>query len=212
MLALNDGLLEALAGPDVALTIRLGVPDDFVTPSMTATLAAFSRRHPRLKLEVTSGLSPDLATGYDHGELDLILIKQRRHSRAGVACRPEPLLWLDSAANPTWQQDPLLLVAFPPRGLYRDDMITAVELTGRRWRISFTCSSLSGIQGAVADGLGVTLLPARARTPAHRVLTEVDGFPTVDTMEVVILHKPTADPLVQALAQQLSGLLDTATS
>lgn len=210
MLALNDGLLEALAGPELALSIRLGVPDDFVTPRMTATLAAFSRRYSQVKLEVTSGLSRDLIAGYDHGELDLILVKQRRHSRAGVACRPEPLLWLDSAANPAWQQDPLPLVAFPPRGLYRDDMITTVEQAGRRWRISFTCSSLSGIQGAVADGLGITLLPARARTPAHRVLTEEDGFASVDTMEVVILHRPTADPLVQALARQLAGLLDDA--
>lgn len=61
MLALNDGLLEALAGPDLALSIRLGVPDDFVTPRMTATLAAFSRRSPQVKLEVTSGLSREPA-------------------------------------------------------------------------------------------------------------------------------------------------------
>jgi DNA-binding transcriptional LysR family regulator len=43
-------------------------------------------------------------------------------------------------------------------------MIHAVAL-GLRWRIAFTSSSLSGIQGAVADGIGISLLPA-ARSPA----------------------------------------------
>ena len=35
----------------------------------------------------------------------------------------------------------------------------AIESMGRRWRISFTSSSLSGIQAAVADGMGISLLP-----------------------------------------------------
>ncbi|KRE89330.1 LysR family transcriptional regulator [Frateuria sp. Soil773] len=207
LLALNDELLDALTGADVAVTVRLGVPEDFAAGRTTPLLAAFNRRHPQVKLEVTTGLSRDLAGSYDRGELDLILVKQRRDSRESVARWPEPLRWIDSAKDPAFGQDPLPLVAFPPRGLYRDEMIAAVEALGRRWRISFTSSSLSGIQSAVAGGLGISLLPARAVTAEHAVLARRSGLPAVDTMDVALLYRAAADPVVKALGRELGRML-----
>jgi len=207
MLALNDQMLEALAGAMVGTTVRLGVPEDFVGGRTTNALSDFSRRHPQVKLEVTSGLCRDLSQAYDNGELDLVLLKQRRNSREGVACWPERLQWIDSARLPAFELDPIPLVTFPPRGLYRDDMINAIEGMGRRWRISFTSSSLSGIQAAVADGMGVSLLPPRAATAEHRVLGSEHGLPEVDSYEIVIVHRPTAEQMVRSLAQVLTELL-----
>lgn len=86
-------------------------------------------------------------------------------------------------------------------------MISAIEGMGRRWRISFTSSSLSGIQAAVADGMGVSLLPPRAATAEHRVLGSAQGLPEVDSYEIVIVHRPTADVMVKALADVLTQLL-----
>lgn len=70
LLALNDELAEALSGATVALTVRIGVPDDFAAGRTTERLAAFNRRYPQVKLEVTSGMSRDLSASYDRGELD----------------------------------------------------------------------------------------------------------------------------------------------
>ncbi|QEM80810.1 LysR family transcriptional regulator [Halomonas binhaiensis] len=206
MLALNEELLDVLAG-EIESTVRLGLPDDFVAGPTTHLLSAFNRQHPQVKLEVTSGLSRDLCHSYDQGELDLIIIKQRKHSRAGVACCPEKLLWIDGHNAQSITLDPVPIVTFPPRGLYRDDMISAIEHLGRRWRISFTSSSLSGIQAAVAEGMGLSLLPARAITDQHAVLDGHYGLSSIDSMEVVILHRPTADARVQELAELLKGLL-----
>ena len=137
-----------------------------------------------------------------------MLLKQRRNGREGVASWPEQLRWIDSAHNPALALDPIPLVTFPPRGLYRDEIISAVESLGRRWRIAFTSSSLSGIQAAVADGMGISLLPPRAVTAEHRVLGEADGLPVIDSYEILILHRQTADPMVRALAGVLTGLLE----
>ncbi|WP_179402815.1 LysR family transcriptional regulator [Burkholderia guangdongensis] len=208
MLTLNDDILEALSGATVALTVRLGVPEDFVAGRTTHMLAAFKRRHPQVKLEVTSGMSRDLSNAFDHGDLDLVLVKQRRDSREAVARWPEKLKWIDSAAQPSFELDPIPIVAFPPRGLYRDDMIKAIEERGRRWRISFTSSSLSGVQAAVADGLGISLLPARAVTAEHRVLTTKHGFVPIESMDIAILHRPTVDPVVKELALALGELIE----
>ncbi|MCY1275248.1 HTH-type transcriptional regulator YofA [compost metagenome] len=208
MLALNDELHEALTGASVSLTVRIGVPEDFAAGHTTRHLAAFNRRYPQAKLEVTSGLSRDLAVSYDRGELDLVLLKQRRNSREAVASWPEKTRWVDSARSPSIDLDPLPIVTFPPRGLYRDEMISALEAAGRRWRISFTSSNLGGIQAAIADGMGIGLLPLRAVTSEHVVLPKELGLPSVDMFEVAIIHRPTAGPVIKTLAETLSRLLD----
>ncbi|CAM3376188.1 transcriptional regulator [Pseudomonas plecoglossicida] len=144
LLAVSNQLSEALSG-GVTVTVRIGLPDDFVAGKTMQALAAFNRRNPKVKLEITGGLSRDLMSAYDRGELDLVLVKQRRHSREASACQPERIEWIDSARYPCFAQDPIPLVTFPPRGLYRDDMITAIEAMGRSWRIGFTSSSLAGV-------------------------------------------------------------------
>lgn len=207
LLALNDEMVEALSGATVALTVRIGVPDDFATGRTTEQLAAFNRRYPQVKLEVTSGLSRDLSASYDRGELDLVLLKQRQNAREAVACWPEKTRWVDSAKNACIELDPLPIVTFPPRGVYRDEMIAALESIGRRWHISFTSSSLSGIQSAIADGMGIGLLPQRAVTTGHAVLPKNIGLPSVDVFEVAMLHRPAVDPMVKELARVLSRVL-----
>lgn len=207
MLALNDQLSEALSGAFVTVTVRLGVPEDFTSGRTTQALAGFNRRFPQVKLEVTSGLSSDLMAAYDQGELDLVLVKQRHNTREAVACMPEKTAWVDSAAHPVFHLDPIPLVTFPRRGVYREEIISAVESLGRRWRISFTSSSLSGIQGAVADGMGISLLPRRAVTSDHVELGRAQGLPVIDAFELAILHRPNADDMVRALARVLVDML-----
>ncbi len=207
MLSLNDEMFEVLAGA-ASLTIRLGVPDDFAAGRTTHVIGAFNRRYPLVKLEVTSGLGRDLSDGYDQGALDLVLLKQRRGSREVVASWPETLCWIDSARVPSFGLDPVPLVTFSPRGLYRDDIIGAVEQLGRRWRISFSSSSLGGIQAAVADGMGISLLPARAVTEEHLLLPKDSGLAAVDSMEIAIIHRATADPMIQELGRDLAQMLE----
>lgn len=207
LLAVNDQMLDALSGATVAMTIRLGVPEDFVMGKTTQALAMFNRKYPQVKLEITSGLCRDLSASYDHGELDLVLVKQRRNSREAVACHPEQIAWIDSAKHPSFHHDPVPLVTFPPRGLYRDEMIQALESIGRRWRISFTSSSLNGIQDAVASGMGISLLPARAVTQDHMVLGADSGLQAIDVFELAIFHRPSADPMVKELAKALVKML-----
>ena len=59
----------------------------------------------------------------------------------------------------------------------------------------------------MADGMGISLLPPRAVTSEHRVLDEADGLPVIDSYEILILHRQTADPMVRALADVLKELL-----
>lgn len=207
LLSINEQLHEALSGVAVDVVIRLGVPEDFSSGKTMRRLAAFNRRYPQVKLEVTSGLSTDIVASYDHGDLDLILIKQRNQGREAIARIPEKTAWVDSVKHPCFHLEPVPLVAFPRRGVYRNEIINAVEAMGRKWRMAFISSSLSGIQAAVADGMGISLLPWRAVTDEHLVLGPEQGLPVIDMFELAVCHRPTADPMIKALGMELMDML-----
>ncbi|CAM3338041.1 DNA-binding transcriptional regulator, LysR family [Paracoccus aminovorans] len=183
ILMLNDEAAAALSGAARRVTLRLGLPEDFASGQVTPALAAFMRTRPQLKLEVTSGLSRDLYRRYRQGEFDLVLVKQNRNGDRGRMHWPEPLVWLESADGAMTAADPLPLVAFPPDGLYRAEMIDALDRAGRDWQLVYTSSSLAGLQSAIAAGLGIGLLPRRASLPGLR---EIGLLPTVEDMEIAI--------------------------
>ncbi|SCK25566.1 LysR family transcriptional regulator [Vogesella sp. LIG4] len=188
--------------------IHLGVPEDFAADLLTPLLAGFARDNPALRLEVASGLSNTLWQQFCAGSYDLVLIKQRQGHTLGTGAWPEPLAWLDSQAHPCWQQDPLPLVVFPVGGLYRDEMIHALESCGRRWRISYSSASLASLRSAVASGLGVSLLPARLAGAGHVRLDETQGFAALPPLELVLHCRPEPHQRVKALAARLVALCD----
>ncbi|MBB3219196.1 DNA-binding transcriptional LysR family regulator [Ochrobactrum sp. RC6B] len=207
ILQLHDEAAAAMTGTALAAVFRLGLPEDFASRLVTPALARFMRAHPNTKLEVTSGLSRDLQKGFETGEFDLVMVKQKRGETVGTMRWPEPLSWLESADFPVSHVDPLPLVVFPPNGLYRSDMMEALDRAGRRWHVVFTSSSLASIQSAVAEGLGVSLLPKRVALPGHRVVPAAAGLPSVEPMEIVIRHMDNGPEQIRQLAAMLAEVV-----
>ncbi|MNL55860.1 LysR substrate binding domain protein [compost metagenome] len=77
-------------------------------------------------------------------------------------------------------------MVFPIGGLYRNEMTHALDASGRRWRVAFVSASLASLSAAVEDGLGISLLPRRLATPAHRILEAGEGFPAVPDLELTL--------------------------
>ena len=201
IIALNGEAHDALSDQWPDGVVRLGVPEDFAAAT-TSLLAQFCRAHPHIRLDVTSGLSHELRRAWQQEMLDIILVKQLIGEKANAA-RPEPMLWLDSAAFPAVERDPVPLVLFPLNALYREELCQALDALGRSWRISYSSASLAALVAASAAGLGVTLLPASCRLPAHRVLGTESGLPQVDNVELALFYRPDATPAQIALAGKL---------
>jgi DNA-binding transcriptional LysR family regulator len=211
IVALMDEAMLALGQSAVEGEVRLGVPDDFAANSLTSYLADFADTHPGIRLEITSGLSHDVWRAFNAGELDLALIKQRAGSAKGLASWAEPLAWLDSRARPVLARNPVPLAVFPPNGLYRLEMTHALDAMGKPWRIAYVSSSLPGVSAAAEGGLGLTLLPRRLITAAHRELGEAEGFAPVAPVEVA-LHARNQLPgyareLAAALIEACEGIM-----
>ena len=205
ILALNDEASAVIAGSARDVTLRLGLPEDFASGPVTQTLAGFVRRHPQARPEVTSGLSRDLYRLFRGGDLDLVLVKQRRGEAPGIRHWREPLAWFQGTTQRLHETETLPLVAFPTGGLYRHQMTAALDALGRRWRLVYTSSSLAGILSAIDAGLGVSLLPKRVVGPR---LLEVTSMPYVEAMEIVI-HQ--ADPEMPYLTEIVGPLAEVVT-
>ncbi|MEL7696092.1 MULTISPECIES: LysR family transcriptional regulator [Pantoea] len=201
IIALNGEAHDVLSDQWRDGVLRLGVPEDFAAPT-AGLLADFSRDHPQLRLDVMSGMQVELRRAWQREELDIMLIKQTYGERP-LASRPEPLLWLDSAASPCFEQTPVPLVLFPQLGLYRDEVCQTLDALGRSWRISYSSASLVALAAASAEGLGLTLLPASCRLPQHRVLGSEQGLPVIDSFELALFCRQPHEPLQRELAEAL---------
>jgi DNA-binding transcriptional LysR family regulator len=205
LLSLAEEARDVLARPTNEGAVRLGIPEDFAAYRLTKLLASCSRSRPGLRLDVRADQSVYLRRDLERGELDLALLKRNAGEKGGIAVWPERVHWVTSKAHPVTRKfESVPLIFFPAGCLYRTRAIHAIESAGRSWHMAYTSSSLSGIQAAVAAGLGLSILPDMAIQADHRKLTAKDGFAPIDKTEVALMASPDASPATLRLADRLA--------
>lgn len=210
LLSLAEEARDVMARPGSEGAIRLGVPEDFAAYRLAKLLAAFSRSHPGLRMDVRSDQSTYLKRDLERGELDLALFKRAAGEKTGIAVWPERVHWVTSKSRPRdTTTGSVPLIGFPTGCLYRARAIHALESAGRPWHMAYTSSSLSGIQAAVAAGMGLSILSEMAIQADHRVLTAKDGFAPIDHTEVALVAAPDASPATLRLADRLAEFCNT---
>ena len=210
LLALAEEARDVLARPDHGGAVRLGVPEDFAAYRLAKLLAAFSRSHPNLRLDVRTDQSLYLKRELERGELDLALLKRDAAEKGGIASWPERVHWVTSKSHPCHLgSGSVPLIGFPGGCLYRTRAIHALESAGRAWHMAYTSSSLVGIQAAVAAGMGLSILSEMAIQTEHRVLTAKEGFAPIDRTEVALVAAPEASPATLRLAGRLAEFCNT---
>jgi DNA-binding transcriptional LysR family regulator len=205
LLTLAEEARDVLREPDGEGAIRLGIPEDFAAYRLAKLLGAFSRSHPNLRLDVRADQSKNLARDLDRGELDLALYKREAGAKGAIAVWPEEVHWVTSKSHPVDVNAPSIsLIGFPLGCLYRAGAIHALESAGRAWHMSYSSSSLAGIQAAVAAGMGLSILSEMSIQSDHRVLTAKDGFAPINRTEVALMAAPNASSATLRLADRLA--------
>lgn len=209
LLSLAEEARDVLREPNGEGAIRLGIPEDFAAYRLAKLLGAFSRSHPRLRLDVRADQSKHLARDLERGELDLALYKREAGAKDAIAVWPERVHWVTSKSHPIDVDVPSVpLIGFPLGCIYRAGAIHALESAGRAWHTAYTSSSLAGIQAAVAAGMGLSILSEMAIQSDHRVLTAKDGFAPINKTEVALMASPDASPATLRLADRLAEFCD----
>lgn len=205
LLTLAEEARDVLREPDGDGAIRLGIPEDFAAYRLAKLLGAFSRSHPSLRLDVRADQSKNLSRDLERGELDLALFKREAGAKGAIAVWPERVHWVTSKSHPIdVNASSVPLIGFPPGCLYRAGAIHALESAGRAWHMSYSSSSLAGIQAAVAAGMGLSILSEMSIQSDHRVLTAKDGFAPINRTEVALMAAPNATSATLRLANRLA--------
>lgn len=205
LLTLAEEARDVLREPDGDGAIRLGIPEDFAAYRLAKLLGAFSRSHPSLRLDVRADQSKNLSRDLERGELDLALFKREAGAKGAIAVWPERVHWVTSKSHPIdVNASSVPLIGFPSGCLYRAGAIHALESAGRAWHMSYSSSSLAGIQAAVAAGMGLSILSEMSIQSDHRVLTAKDGFAPINRTEVALMAAPNATPATLRLADRLA--------
>src|SRR5215510_5527596 len=210
LLSLAEEARDVLARPSSEGAIRLGIPEDFAAYRLAKLLASCTRARPGLRLDVRADQSLDLKRDLERGELDLALLKRDAGEKGGIAVWPERVHWVTSKSHPRdTRNGSVPLIGFPTGCLYRAGAIHALESAGRSRHMAYTSSNLSGIQAAIAAGMGLSILSEIAIQAEHRVLTAKDGFAPIDKTEVALVAAPGASPATLRLADRLAEFCST---
>ena len=185
LLALSSEATQALASDLDLEILRIGVPEDFDARRLALILAGFNRARPEARLETFSGMSGDLKQKLSAGDLDIALVKREPDSGPCWAAWPEELVWVKGADMDT-ANAVVPLALFPHGCIYRQRAIRLLDVAQRPWRVAFGSHSLTGIQAAVACGLGVSVLPVSAVLPEHSVCTDL---PELSPTELALISR-----------------------
>jgi DNA-binding transcriptional LysR family regulator len=216
ILALSDEVMATFRTPHIAGTVRLGCPDDYALAYIPPILRRFAATHPAVHVDVRCSPSDDLIRSIDSGDLDLTLISHG-HQPPGWPVTElwrGPLVWVTSTRDSPHRRDPLPLALadrerFLAKGRdceWANAAITALEKSGRRYRIAYTSASQLGTHAPVVAGLAVTVSTLSWLPDGLRPLGPDEGLPELPNFAILMLKTQNAhQPVTDALAAHIEA-------
>ena len=200
ILALNDALIAEYRQPDIIGSVRFGVPSEFATHLLPKIVGRFSQSNPGVSLEIKSDLSRNLLSQRSV-HYDLVLAVQDLPLRQRVnKVREDELVWVTSRGSEAYLQTPLPLVLAPEPCTYRAKALDKLNEIGRAWRIVYTNTDITGLQAALEEGLGVTVLAKSTVPDSLRILPVSERFPRLGRVCIHLVYdKRTASKAVLKL-------------
>lgn len=208
---INDEAVQFFRRADLSGVLRIGLPTDYAMAFLQNVLGDFTRRHADVELEVRCDLSRELHRQLCANELDIIVaVMPTAHMPYVSRSWIEQPVWAAATDMVIDPNKPVPLAAHPEGCDYRERMIQALHTVGRRWRVVYTGSGISGLQKAVLSGFCVSALTQPTLLEGMRILDASDGLPSLEPLRVGLLYKhPRLSDAGIKLVGELVGKLDT---
>ena len=168
--------------------IRLGIPSEFATVLLPKIVSRFAKAYPNVTLEVNCELSKHLLTKAGRENHDLILALADQHADLDAdLVKKDELVWVSSENFKHTKEGALPLIVASEGCIYRHTAITSLNNADLSWQIVYTNPDLTGIQYAIQEGLGVTVL-ARSTVPENlHILSTSTGLPSLDNVSINLI-------------------------
>ncbi len=211
ILILNEEAVGRLREHRVEGVVRLGVMDDYGTAVVPPLLAGFVGGHPRVQVEMETGLTASMVERVGEA-FDLVIAMHPEgpgdgSSGGGELLRRERAVWAASPSHPVEEQDPLPVALYPPGCLFRRWAMAALDAARRPWRLAFVSHSLAAVEAVAAQGLAVTVVKAGTFPPRLRALTERDGMPPLPAAEIRLHRAPNLSRAAALLGDHLAAAM-----
>lgn len=211
ILVLNDEAMNYFAAPTVRDSIRLGIPNEFASTLLPKIIGRFAKIYPGVRLEVTSDLSNNLTPKFLNKQFDLLLSLSddenliSPHSRM---IKKDTLVWVSKQDTEAHLKKTIPLVVAPEGCLYRRRILQQLSRINQPWSIVYTIPGLTGIQAAIAEGLGVTALAKSTVPESLDIIPESEQFPdlgevTISLIREVDSHSEAIDLLAEYIKTSL---------
>ena len=188
ILTLNDLAISQISKSTVHGKIRLGIPSEFATVLLPKIIGRFAKAYPNVALEVNCELSKYLLTRAGRESHDLILVLTDQDADLdGDLVKTDELVWVSSKKFNRAKEDTVPLIVASKGCIYRHNAMTGLSNASLSWKIVYTNPDLMGIQYAIQEGLGVTVL-SRSIVPENlHILSASAGLPSLDRVSINII-------------------------
>ena len=185
-------------GSDAALSgsLAVGVVPTEMVHLLPPALARLRALHPKLAIQVRSGLSSELAQAVRGADLDVAVVTHPGLPPEGlvlhdVAC--EPLVVIAPSDAPE-QTDAELIAAHPfiwfsPRTWAGQHIQRLLHARGLRPQETMEVDSLEAIEALVAHGLGVSVVPERCGAPLPATLRRLPFGDPQETRRLALVER-----------------------
>lgn len=210
ILTLNDLAISQISKSTVHGKIRLGIPSEFATVLLPKIISRFAKAYPNVALEVNCELSKYLLTRAGRESHDLILVLADQDADLdGDLVKTDELVWVSSKKFNHDKEDAVPLIVASEGCIYRHTAMTGLSNASLSWKIVYTNPDLTGIQYAIQEGLGVTVL-SRSIVPENlHILSASAGLPSLDRVGINIIcnEQRSNDEAIELLKEFLTASL-----
>lgn len=208
ILQARDALAQHFRRSPIEGSVRFGVPEAFMREGLPRLLSQFSRGCPNVRLEVSVGLTLDLATMVRERELDLAVVVSVAGDGRGELLQRLPLVWAASEDFERARHASLPLAYSPPPCVCHQISIDALNGAGIAWHGAFSSHSLQDLRTVALSGLAVTTFTRDNLRPGMVVLGEREGLPPLPALDFRLDHGDdeiaTRNPAAAELARLIS--------
>jgi DNA-binding transcriptional LysR family regulator len=206
ILSLNDLAVSEFSKSAVTGKIRLGIPSEFATVLLPKIVSRFAKAYPNVTLEVNCELSKNLLTKTGKASHDLILaLQDDPNAKDSALVKTDPLVWVAGLDMTSQKVSVVPLIVASQGCIYRNRAIRMLDKSKQPWQIVYTNPDLTGIQYAIQEGLGVTVL-AKSTVPDNlKILRPSPRFPELGDVGISLLFtgRHRKNEALQLLAEYL---------
>jgi DNA-binding transcriptional LysR family regulator len=206
ILSLNDLAVSECTKSTVMGKVRLGIPSEFATILLPKIVGRFAKAYPNVTLEVNCELSKTLLSRSGKAAHDLILALQNNPlEESENLVKKDNLVWVSGSEYNAQKPPPVPLIVAPEGCIYRQRAIRVLNKIKQPWQIVYNIPDLTGIQYAIHEGLGVTVL-AKSTVPENlKIIPNSQRYPDLGTVGISLLNvrKNTKNQAIDLLAEFL---------